>query len=84
MQAFHYPGTAGSGDGGRGMSVSEAIPAGVPMFGINTSGYAATGIDSSRPNRYEIGGFSDKLFTMMDLLARGRDAGWPWEAARRA
>jgi hypothetical protein len=84
MQAFHYPGAVGSGDRGRGVSVSEAVPAGVPMFGINTSGYAATGIDSSRPNRYEIGGFSDKLFTMMDLLGRGREAGWPWESARTA
>ena len=84
MQAFHYPGGGygrfGYGlHGTRGMSVSDAIPANVPMFGINTTGYAATGIDSSKPNRHEIGGFSDKLFTMMDLLSRGRDAGWPWE-----
>ncbi|MYQ45533.1 hypothetical protein GTW40_10745 [Streptomyces sp. SID4985] len=36
-------------------------------------------IDTSQPNRYEIGGFSDQLFTMVDLLSRGREAGWPWE-----
>ena len=74
MQAFAYP---GGGAGGR--SVSEAVPATVPLFGVNTNGYARSSIDTARPYRYEIGGFSDKLFTMVDLLSRGRDAGWPWE-----
>jgi hypothetical protein len=74
MQAFAYPGT---GEGG--LSVSDAVPASVPMFGVNTAGYAAAAIDTGRPGRYEIGGFSDKLFTVVDLLSRGRDAGWPWE-----
>ncbi len=62
-----------------GMSVSNAVPKDVPIFGINTSGYASTSINTSDPNRYEIGGFSDAMFTMMDLLSRGRSAGWPWE-----
>lgn len=86
MQAFHHPGR-GVGGGyywsparpaGAGLSVSDAVPAHVPMFGINTTGYAQASIDSSKPNRYEVGGFSDKLFTMVDLLSHGRDAGWPW------
>jgi hypothetical protein len=85
MQAFNYPGRGGRGwydvrGTVRGMSVSEAIPAGVPMFGINSAGYGQSSIDTSQPNRYEIGGFSDKLFTMVDLLSRGRDAKWPWMA----
>ncbi|WP_326691848.1 TROVE domain-containing protein [Streptomyces sp. NBC_01795] len=74
MQAFHHP-----GGGGRGVSVSEAVPADVPVFGVNTSGYAPSALDTSRPNRYEIGGFSDKLFTMMALLSEGEAARWPWE-----
>lgn len=78
MQAFRH---ASWGRYGHSLSVSDAIPATVPMFGINTTGYAAATIDSSKPNRYEIGGFSDKLFTMMDLLSRGRDARWPWETS---
>jgi hypothetical protein len=87
MQAFHHPGR-GAGGGyywsparpaGVGTSVSDAVPAGVPMFGINTTGYAQAAIDSGKPNRYEVAGFSDKLFTMVDLLSRGRDASWPWE-----
>jgi hypothetical protein len=60
-------------------AVSEAIPADVPMFGVDLSGYNKTTIQAGVPNRYEIGGFSDKMFTMMALLGRGRDAGWPWE-----
>ncbi|MEU9335711.1 TROVE domain-containing protein [Streptomyces sp. NPDC048290] len=70
MQAFAHHG---------GTSVSEAVPGDVPVFGINTSGYGPASIDTSRPHRYEVGGFSDQLFTMVDLLSRGRDAGWPWE-----
>jgi hypothetical protein len=87
MQAFAYPGSgarSGYSWGPRGyrsrnLSVSEAVPPDVPLFGINTTGYARASIDTGSPNRYEIGGFSDQLFTMVDLLSRGRDAGWPWE-----
>ncbi|RCH70423.1 TROVE domain-containing protein [Streptomyces sp. SDr-06] len=83
MQAFAYPGHGGRGSvwgatGYRGLSVSESVPAHVPMFGINTTGYGKSSIDTSQPNRFEIGGFSDQLFTMLDLLSRGRDANWPW------
>jgi hypothetical protein len=79
MQAFRHPG-GGYGRGARrGLTVSEAVPAHVPMFGVNSAGYAPAAIGTGTPHRYEIGGFSDRLFTMVDLLARGRDAGWPWE-----
>ena len=74
MQAFRYPGY----ESGRDVSVSDAIPQHVPMFGINTNGYAAASIDASRPNRFEVGGFSDALFRMISLLSRGQDAGWPF------
>lgn len=74
MQAFRHPGNEA-----RGVSVSEAVPATVPVFAVNTSGYAPAALDTTRRNRFEIGGFSDKLFTMMALLARGESAVWPWE-----
>jgi hypothetical protein len=86
MQAFAYPGTGhGVWRHGRrqfapGMSVSEAIPASVPMFGVNSAGYAPSALDTAQPNRHEIGGFSDKLFTLIDMLSRGRDTAWPWES----
>ncbi|WP_326794232.1 TROVE domain-containing protein [Streptomyces sp. NBC_01808] len=75
MQAFAYPGRGL----GRGTSVSDAIPAGVPMFGVNTTGYGKASIDTARPHRYEIGGFSDALFRMISLLSRNRTTDWPWE-----
>ncbi|MEV6011088.1 TROVE domain-containing protein [Streptomyces sp. NPDC051976] len=74
MQAFAHP-----GHGRQGLSVSEAVPARVPLFGVNTTGYAPSAIDTRQEHRYEIGGFSDKLFTMVELLGRGRDAVWPWQ-----
>lgn len=61
----------------RHQTVSEAVPANVPMFGINTTGYAAAVVDSSRPNRFEVGGFSDKVFTMFAALSAG-DGSWPF------
>ncbi|MDT0377213.1 TROVE domain-containing protein [Streptomyces sp. DSM 42041] len=89
MQAFAHPGDRMRGHYGargevRGMSVSDAIPAEVPMFGVNTSGYAPSSIDTGRPHRYEVGGFSDKLFTLVNMLSRGGDAGWPWEQEQTA
>jgi hypothetical protein len=60
-------------------SVSTAIPAHVPLYSIDTSGYQASAIDTAKPNRYEVGGFSDKLFTMISLLDSGRSAKWPWQ-----
>lgn len=62
-----------------GLSVSSSVPANVPLFGVDTTGYSASSIDTSKPHRFEVGGFSDKLFTMMALLDSGRSAKWPWE-----
>ena len=59
--------------------VSNAVPSHVPLFGINMAAYKTTALDLSQPNRFEIGGFSDKMFQVMELLSSGHDAGWPWE-----
>lgn len=61
----------------RHATVSDVVPAHVPLFGINTTGYAAAVVDSSRPNRFEVGGFSDKVFTMFAALSAG-DGSWPF------
>lgn len=74
MQAFHHPGA-----GAAGVSVSEAVPPHVPLFGVNSAGHAPSALETGAPHRYEIGGFGDKLFTMIDLLSRGHDTAWPWE-----
>jgi TROVE domain len=62
-----------------GGSVSTAVPADIPLFGIDTTGYRKSSLDTSKPNRYEIGGFSDAMFTVLGVLADGKRAGWPWE-----
>ena len=59
--------------------VSEAVPASVPVFGFNLAGYGPASIDLSRPNRHEMGGFSDKTFVLIEQLLSGRDGRWPWE-----
>jgi hypothetical protein len=58
-------------------TVSDVVPAQVPVFGINTTGYAPSALNTAVPGRYEIGGFSDKVFTMLGLLAGG-STGWPF------
>jgi hypothetical protein len=68
MQAF----------GGYGGSVTDAVPQRVPMFGVNLAGYSPGVLDLSTPNRYEIAGFSDRLFTMIDTISRGKTADWPF------
>jgi hypothetical protein len=60
-----------------GGTVSDAVPARVPVFGINTTGYAPSALNTTVPGRYEIGGFSDKVFTMLSLLAGG-STDWPF------
>ena len=54
------------------------IPDSVPVFGINTSGYGPSALPPGKRNRFEIGGFSDKVFTMFGLLAAGDAPGWPF------
>lgn len=54
------------------------IPNSVPVFGINTSGYGPSALPPGKHNRFEIGGFSDKVFTMFGLLATGDGPAWPF------
>ena len=54
------------------------IPDSVPVFGINTTGYGASALPPGKHNRFEIGGFSDKVFTMFALLAAGDGPTWPF------
>ncbi len=63
-----------------GGDVMNAVPADVPLFSFNLGGYAPSMLDLTQPNRYAIGGFSDKLFMLIETLLGGRDAKWPWEA----
>lgn len=62
-----------------GGDVSGAVPADVPLFSFNLGGYAPSMLDLTAPNRYAIGGFSEKLFPLVKQLLAGREARWPWE-----
>lgn len=79
MQVFPY--LQGGGYWGvrnRSITVDTLVPATTPVFGLNVAGYAASAIDTSKPNRFELGGFSDKLFTLLGVLTAGQGADWPF------
>lgn len=86
MQCFPYLGLGGypmygSGVWGRGnqpMTLDSIVPETVPLFGINVAGYASTAVDTSKKNRFELAGFSDKLFTLFGVLSAGQGADWPF------
>lgn len=59
--------------------VTHAVPDDVPVFAFNLAGYAPSQLDLTQRNRYALGGFSDKTFTLIKTLLSGRDAKWPWE-----
>lgn len=75
MQAFP---DRNYGWGSSNKGASEAIPANVPFFGINPGGYSTTALDLSKPNRFEIGGFSDQVFRMIGLLVETQKGNWPF------
>lgn len=53
----------------------ERIP---NVYAFDLAGYGRTGLDLSKPGRYQLGGFSDACFPMFELLERGRRADWPF------
>jgi hypothetical protein len=76
MQPFQDAYTYGFGRTNN--AVSNAVPADIPLIGINTAGYETTSPDVSKPNRYEISGFSDQVFRMVGLLDAGKSGDWPF------
>lgn len=54
---------------------TDAIP---NIYAFDLRGYGRTGLDLTKPGRYQLGGFSDACFSMFELLERGRKADWPW------
>lgn len=79
MQAFADYGSYGYGwESQRSTEkVTSAVPAEVVMYGLNPSGYSTTALDLSKPNRFEVGGFSDQVFRMISLIEAG-NADWPF------
>lgn len=54
------------------------LPANVPLYGFNLSGYATTAYAAGSPNRHEFGGLNDATLRAIPLLEAGTDAGWPF------
>jgi len=48
------------------------------VFAVNVAGYATTAVDTTHKNRFELSGFSDKLFTLFGVLSRGQGSDWPF------
>ncbi len=51
----------------------------VPVYVWDLRGYGVANIDPGR-GRYLLSGFNDASFGLVNLLERGRNVGWPWEA----
>lgn len=54
------------------------IPANVPLYGFNLSGYDKVAYAAGTPNRHEFGGLNDATLRAIPLLEAGNDAGWPF------
>jgi hypothetical protein len=51
----------------------------VPLiYTFNLAGYRPSALSAGARGRYTLGGFTDATFTLMEVLERGRDAGWPF------
>jgi TROVE domain-containing protein len=61
-----------------GTDPGNLVPADKLVYGFNLLGYQAAAFSTAKPNRYELGGMSDKVWQALPLLESGRDAAWPW------
>ncbi|MFD9704758.1 TROVE domain-containing protein [Lentzea sp. NPDC059081] len=64
--------------GGLGRTVSNTVPAHVPIYGFNLGGYEKGAYATGRGNRHEFGGLTDATFRAIPLLEAGRNADWPF------
>jgi hypothetical protein len=61
----------------RGQSVTDAIPADVPLYTFNLAGYKAAGTQSIA-NRHTFGGLNDQAFKLVQWTQDGVTGNWPW------
>ncbi len=48
------------------------------VYTFDLAGYRPSALPAGERGRYTLGGFTDATFTAMDVLERGRNAGWPF------
>ncbi|MEU9090357.1 TROVE domain-containing protein [Streptomyces sp. NPDC048428] len=63
--------------GGRPGGPAEAVPARIPFYTWNLTGYRPAHAPSGR-HRHTFGGLTDAAFRMVGLIEAGRHATWPW------
>ena len=54
------------------------FPVDASVFAWNLVGYGVGAVDTRRPNVHEVGGMSDKAFSMIAMLDRGKSQDWPF------
>ena len=48
------------------------------VYTFNLAGYAPSALAAGARGRYTLGGFTDAMFTAMQVLEDGRNATWPF------
>ena len=59
-------------------AVGDQIPQDVPIYAFNMMGYQPAMMETSS-TRHELGGLTDRTFSMIPLIEAGRQAKWPWQ-----
>jgi len=58
-------------------AANGAVPDTVPVYAFDLAGYARTSL-AGGVNRFQLAGFSDKVFDLLPMLETGRDGNWPF------
>lgn len=59
-------------------NVADWVPANVPVYSWDLSGYKTTSFELER-GRYQFAGLNDASFGLIKRLEAGQDGAWPWE-----
>jgi len=64
------------GWGSRSVTLSDVVPANIPLYTWDLSGYGRTPMPGETPNRYPLGGLTDATFRLPPLIELGQRADW--------
>lgn len=56
----------------------KQVPPTVPMYAFNMAGYKPTMMELGQ-YRHEMGGLTDRTFSVIPMIEAGQQAKWPWE-----
>lgn len=58
--------------------VEDVLPDALPTFAVNTAGYEPSMLNFSKPNRFQLAGFSDQVFRSFEHMVGGQTGNWPF------